>query len=114
MAIQEIAIRAQIHSDDILLVETPYISSFNISKNRGSASTFSASIKIKTEEFTAIGREISISAGTKGNVKKLFTGHIKKAVINPCWDDPSYFNLPVSFNPAPYILTINDIGLALN
>jgi len=90
MAIEEIPIRAQIYTGGVLLAQTPYISNFSVNKSRGQFSTFSASVKIKAEEFAFITKDISIYAGPKDNIIKIFTGNIKKAVPNPSWDDPSY------------------------
>jgi hypothetical protein len=89
MAIEQVPVRARI-SGDGFSVETPYIMSFNVSKNRGSPSTFSASIKIKSEYIDDMNGNIVVYAGVKGSMSKIFTGIIKKATITPCWDDPSY------------------------
>lgn len=90
MAIQEIPIRAEIYSGGSLLVRTPYIQSFNVTRSRGVPATFSATVKILPEDFEKINTNIVIYAGEKNNLDKIFTGYLKKARPQPCWNDPSY------------------------
>jgi len=115
MAIEEIPIRAEIWTGGQLLVKTPYIQNFSVNKNRGSHSTFSATIKIKSIDFAKITKDIVIWAGPKeygtppvNGVVKIFTGHIKKTTINPSWDDPSY--LLVSLQGADILADLDDKG----
>lgn len=89
MSIEQIPIRARIEASGFS-VETPYILSFNVNKQRGTFSTFSASIKIKGEDVDKLAGEVVIYAGKKGYLNKIFTGFIKKRKPSPCWDDPSY------------------------
>lgn len=88
--IEMVKIRARI-SIGSLIVETPFIQSFNVSKTRGQSSSFSASIKVPGDQNSSIvGDQVEISAGENTPSPKIFSGIVKKASITPCWDDPSY------------------------
>ena len=96
MAIDMVKIRAKIELGG-LVIETPYILSFTVTKTRGIISTFSASLKIYNADINGnlVSESIKISAGE--NIPHLiFTGVVKKATISPCWDDPSYVLLNIS------------------
>lgn len=98
MAITRVKIRAKIEGAGFS-VETPYIQSFSVRKVRNEVSSFSASIKINRESFADDGSLeglIIISAGVKDNLKKIFTGIVRKANISPCWNDPTYVILNIS------------------
>lgn len=101
MAIEKIPVRAEIYSGGTLgslelISYTPYILSFNVSKNRGQNSSFNASIKLNSDVLNKIGKYIQIRAGRKGDLKTIFTGYVKKMVPNPSWDDPSFFIVNLS------------------
>lgn len=96
MGIERIPIRAKIIFDGITEVKTPYVLSFNVNKQRGSYSTFSASLKVPSSKVRSLKGRIVIWAGEKGNLKKIFTGIIKKKIQTPCWDDPSYQTINIS------------------
>ena len=98
MAITRVKIRAKIEGAGFS-VETPYIQSFSVRKVRNDISSFNASIKVNRESFPDDGSltgEIVISAGVKDNLKKIFTGIVRKANISPCWNDPTYVILSIS------------------
>jgi len=87
-------IRAKITFGNII-VETPYVVSFNVRKARGQmAATFSASIKVPADTFSgknggeSVGSAITIEAGAP-ELKKIFTGRIFKVVTNPIFTDSS-------------------------
>ena len=90
MGIERIPIRAKIIFDGNLEVITPYILSFSVNRQRGSYSTFSASLKVLSKDVVKITGKTVIWAGEKNDLKKIFTGIIKKKSQSPCWDDPSY------------------------
>ncbi len=97
MTIDMTKIRAKIQIGSISIV-TPYILSFNVTKTRGTVSTFSASLKIKDSDMShsLSGDAVKISAGEGSPKNLIFTGMVKKATISPCWDDPSYVLLSIS------------------
>ena len=97
MAIDMVKIRAEITIGSLSVV-TPYILSFNVTKNRGAISTFSASLKINSSSMNSnlSGNSVQISAGEGSANNLIFTGTVKKASMSPCWDDPSYVLLNIS------------------
>lgn len=97
MAITMVKVRAKITIGN-LIVETPYVLSFNVKKSRSQFSTFDASLKIKGTEVSGniTGDNIVIEAGRNDASNRIFTGFIKQATISPCNDDPSYVIMNVS------------------
>ena len=99
-------IRAKIIIADSLIVETPFVKSFNVSKSRGQMiGSFSATVEIpatqliSTDDALDLGSQgIEIYAGTRDiyETRKIFTGEIKSVQINPSWDKPEYFVLNLS------------------
>jgi len=80
-----------------LTVKTPYILSFNVSKQRGSKSTFTASLKVQGSSLSNISdSEVTINAGTDGSERRIFTGYVLSSKPSPCWDDPNYIILNIS------------------
>lgn len=88
-----------------LAISTPYIKSFNVNKQRGNlVSTFSATLEILAGDVLSsnsatldlTGAAITISAGTRGNERLIFTGDIKTLTINPSWEKPEYFLINIS------------------
>jgi len=74
------------------------ILSFNVHKERGKSSTFSASLKVKYDVLSGntIG-DVHIEAGTEdGGLNTIFRGIVKTAKVSPCHDDPSYVLINVS------------------
>lgn len=98
MSIKGVPVRATITISNYIVVRTPFILSFNVSRQRGAPATFDASIKISHDELrgAVAGGSIIIEAGTKGSEKRIFTGMIKKATINPCFDDPYFVRMDIS------------------
>lgn len=91
----------------LLEISTPYVKSFNVSRQRGSmVSSFSATVEIlsgdvlaSTGDALALADQdssISIYAGTKGNERLIFTGDLKSVTINPSWEKPEYFMVNLS------------------
>jgi len=97
MAINMVKIRARVSIGD-LVVETPYILSFNVTKSRGQLSTFSVSLKVKHVDVGGpiVGDSVLIEAGEGSPAKKIFSGITKSANITPCRDDPLYVILNLS------------------
>lgn len=91
MGIQLVKVRAVISVGN-LTVETPFIQSFNVQKTRGQISTFTAQLKVDSDQLSGgnVGGLVSISAGANGTINKIYTGILKKSTITPCWDDPGY------------------------
>lgn len=96
MGIERIPIRAKIIFNGDIEVVTPYILSFSVNKQRGSYSTFSASLKVLSTNVHNITGKVVIWAGEKDNLNKIFTGIIKKKIQSPCWDDPAYQTINIS------------------
>jgi len=97
MAIEVIPVRATVELNG-LEIKTPYVLSFSVRKARGQVSTFDASLKISHEDLNGFvaGGTVSISAGVKNAEKKIFTGIVTQAKIDPCHDDPLYSILSIS------------------
>jgi len=104
--IRQEQIRAVIQIGNLYTIETPYVKSFSITKQRGSlVSSFSASVEILMNDLIAgtdeavldiAGRTVTIIAGVRGQEELLFTGEIKNVTINPSWEKPEYFSLTLS------------------
>ena len=70
-----------------LVFETPDIKSFTVSKSRSSlGSTFSASIEIPSTTVLPVDQDVIIEAGVQGNLKRLFTGRVLSATVNPSFE----------------------------
>jgi hypothetical protein len=91
MGIELVKIRAVVSVGN-LDVETPFIQSFNVQKTRGQISTFSAQLKVDSDQLSGgnVGGLVSIKAGGNGTMRQIYTGILKKSTITPCWDDPGY------------------------
>jgi hypothetical protein len=103
--IRQEQIRSIIEIANLFTIETPYVRSFNINKQRGNIiSTFSATIEILAADLLEVvdesldlaGRMLTISAGLRDQEELLFTGEIRNVQINPSWDKPEYFILNIS------------------
>ncbi len=105
MGIQLVKVRAVISVGN-LSVETPFIQSFNVQKTRGQLSTFTAQLKVDSDQIAAgnVGGLVSISAGANGTMNKIYTGILKKSTITPCWDDPGYVMWNISGEDALSLL----------
>lgn len=94
-------IRAQIRIGSSLVVETPNVVSFSVSRSRGQMSaTFQASIKIPyTSSTDILADKVVIRAGqgkSASSMPIVFTGKVFKAVINPVRTDASVVMLNLS------------------
>ena len=91
MGIELVKVRAVV-SVGTLEVETPFVQSFNVQKTRGQISTFSAQLKVDSDQLSGgnVGGLVSIKAGANGIMNQIYTGILKKSTITPCWDDPGY------------------------
>ena len=99
MTIEMVKVRGKITIGS-LVVETPYIQSFNVSLTRNQISTFSAQMKVPYDDIVSsiTGDAIVIEAGTSGNLNTVFSGVVRKATISPVFDDPSFVMLNISGN----------------
>lgn len=96
MAITRVKCRAKVDVAG-LIVETPFVQSFNVTKQRGQVSTFSASLKVPAgSASTLAGGSVKIWAGEGGADNLIFTGMCRTAKISPCFDDPQYVILSIS------------------
>ena len=96
MTITRVKCRARIEIGGII-VETPYVQSFNVRKQRGQISTFDASLKIPAGTGEQLGGgDVKIYAGEDSAQKLIFTGMCRSAKISPCYDDPYYVMVSVS------------------
>jgi hypothetical protein len=96
MGIELVKVNARIHVGS-MIVETPFIQSFNVTKTRGQASSFSASLKVSSNSMSSVsGGDVKIYAGVIGSMDLIYTGIIKQASLSPCWDDPGYVFLNIS------------------
>jgi len=111
--IERVCVRSVILIGDFSVC-TPYVQSFNVKKQRGQISSFDASVKVLNEAINnnnLTGGCVKIYAGTSsgnlgdnwrdrlgvpGGLPIIFTGIIKSAKINPCFDDPKYVVLSIS------------------
>lgn len=99
MSISTIPVRATVSFGGIS-ISTPFVLSFSVRKSRGQISTFDASLKVGHDKISGAisGGQASITAGPKGSEKQIFTGIVRNAKMNPCWDDPNYVILTISGN----------------
>lgn len=102
--IDTVKIRATITLGSIT-VQTPYILSFNVTRQRGSKSTFSASLKVRGSDLGNLSdSKVVIQAGTFSGEKTIFTGFVLSSKPSPCWDDPSFIILNISGSDVLYKL----------
>lgn len=93
--ITEEKIRAELWlGDSTLLAKTPFISDFTVSKSRGQLTdTCSITFEMIAGTSFSAGQRLSIKAGTKGNLKTIFTGSIVSTKVSPSFGKPSYFSI---------------------
>lgn len=79
-------------------VETPYVQSFNVRKQRGQVGTFDATLKVEGGAVSGgvAGGNVKISAGQGTPSNVIFTGICRQARVSPCFDDPYYVILNIS------------------
>lgn len=97
MSIQMVKCRARVYIGNIS-VETPYVQSFNVRKQRGQVGTFDASLKVAGDVIGGglTGGPVQIYAGSGSPSKLIFTGICRQAKLSPCYDDPAYVILSIS------------------
>lgn len=110
MAIEVVMIRAKISIGAGLVVETPFIRSFNVNKARGQISTFNAVLKVRHDAaIGGPGDQVTIDAegfqGSAGEPNiRIFTGIVRQAKISPCFDDPYFVDFSISGNDVMSLL----------
>ena len=96
MAIERVKCRARVEIAGIT-VETPFVQSFNVRKQRGQISTFDVSLKVPaTTSATLAGGDVKIYAGVDSANTLIFTGMCRAAKVSLCYDDPYYVILSAS------------------
>ena len=91
-----VPVRATINVGGLTAI-TPYVTSFNVNRARGQVSTFSATIKVHYNQLSdAVGGNVTISAGPRGQEHLIFTGICRSSNVTPCRDDPAYVLLTIS------------------
>ncbi len=104
MVITSVPIRATIEFGG-LIIKTPYILSFSVTKTRNSKSTFSTSLKVLSSELANMeDNAIVIYAGEKNREIKIFTGYILSTRPTICFDDPNFTVLNLSGSDALFLL----------
>lgn len=90
-------IRAEFWMGTSLIAKTPYIVSFNVEKNRKSITdTFTIIIEILANVAFPLRENVSIKAGTRGNLREIFTGKIEQTRAEPAFGKPSYKRMSIS------------------
>jgi hypothetical protein len=81
-----------------LVVETPKILSFNITRARKQPyATFSASLEINIDDANiATSGLVVIEAGLKGNLIRRFTGYVEQVSMEPHWEKANIFVVNIS------------------
>jgi len=96
MAIERVKCRARVNIAGIT-VETPYVQSFNVRKQRGQISTFDVALKVPASTSTSLaGGDVRIYAGEGSASNLIFTGMCRSAKVSPCYDDPYYVIISAS------------------
>jgi hypothetical protein len=85
-------IRAELDFGGQLIFRTPDIQSFSVNRSRTQlAAQFSASIEIPADTVFPAGQDVSIRAGTEGNLKNIFTGKVLVITVNPSFEDATTY-----------------------
>jgi hypothetical protein len=97
MSITQVKCRARVEVSGFS-VQTPFVQSFNVRKQRGQVSTFDASLKAEASAISSglVAGEVRIYAGEGLASNLIFTGVCRTARISPCYDDPKYVILSIS------------------
>lgn len=97
MAIDRVKVRGRVEVGGIS-VSTPFIQSFNVTKQRGQPGTFDAVLKVLGGSIggSSVGGGVRIYAGEGTASNLIFTGICRAAKISPCYDDPKYVILSIS------------------
>lgn len=87
-------IRAEVWLGDVRLAKTPFVLSFNVNESRGQISkTFSVTFEMIGGTAFPLGANLVIKAGTKNNIRTVFTGVLDSATAQPAFGKPSYFTI---------------------
>jgi hypothetical protein len=90
-------IRAEVYLGGTLLATTPFVKNFNVNMGRSQFSTtFSVTMELLAGTVFPIGANLSIAAGTRGNLNTVFTGLIESTTAQPSFGKPSYFLVTLS------------------
>jgi len=89
-------IRARISFGN-LIFETPDVKSFGVNRARSSlAASFNCSIEVPATTVFPADQEIIIEAGTEGNLRQIFTGHVLQITINPSFENAANYVINMS------------------
>jgi hypothetical protein len=91
------AVRAEVLLGTQIIAKTPFVKSFNVQQSRSQASTtFNVTMEVFAGTPFNLGEMLTIRAGTKGNLREIFTGKIESTQVRPSFGKPSYFSLTLS------------------
>jgi hypothetical protein len=89
-------IRARI-SFGSLVFETPDVQSWGVNRSRSQlAASCNCSIEVPATTVFPVDQEITIEAGTEGNLRQIFTGQVLQITINPSFEDASSYVVNMS------------------
>ncbi len=89
-------IRAKI-SFGTLVFETPDVLSFSVNRSRSAlAASFNCTLEVPATTVFPVDQEISIEAGTVGNLRQIFTGQVLQITINPSLEDAASYQVNMS------------------
>jgi len=90
-------IRAELDFGGELVFSTPDIESFSVQRSRQQlAATFNASITVPADVIFPAGQDMTIKAGTLGNLKTIFTGKVLSIDISPDHEDATSYVVNLS------------------
>lgn len=90
-------IRAELDFGGALIFATPDIESFAVKRSRQQlAATFDASISVPADTVFPVGQDVTIRAGTLGNLKTIFTGKVLSIQVSPTYDDATTYLVNIS------------------
>lgn len=90
-------IRAELDFGGSLIFSTPDIDSFSVQRSRSAlAASFNASITVPADTVFPVGQDVTIRAGTLGNLKTIFTGQVLSITVNPTFDDATKYQVNIS------------------
>jgi len=85
-------IRAELDFGGSLVFSTPDIQSFSVQRGRSQlAASFNAAVKVPANVVFPVGQDVTIRAGTLGNLKTIFTGQVLSIQVNPAFDDATSY-----------------------
>lgn len=90
-------IRAEIWMGSMLLAKTPFVTSFSVNQSRSQVShTFSVTFDMIVGLSFPLGENIEIKAGTRGNLRTVFSGVLESTSASPSYGKPSYFSVTLA------------------